>query len=103
MSDRVSRVLMTADTVGGVWAYALQLSGLLAGRGVEITLATMGRQPSVVQRRDAESVAGLKLRTSEYALEWMDDPWQDVEASGEWLLELERELLAALPVPLPSR
>lgn len=83
---------MTTDTVGGVWTYALQLSALLAGRGVEITLATMGRQPSTVQRRDANGVAGLKLRTSDYALEWMPDPWADVEAAGEWLLALEREL-----------
>ena len=89
---RVSRVLMTADTVGGVWTYALQLAALLAGRGVEITLATMGRQPSVVQRRDADAVVGLKLRTSDFALEWMSDPWDDVQAAGEWLLTLEREL-----------
>lgn len=84
--------MMTADTVGGVWTYALQLAALLAGRGVEITLATMGRQPSVAQRRDADAVAGLKLRTSEYALEWMPDPWDDVQAAGEWLLTLEREV-----------
>jgi glycosyltransferase involved in cell wall biosynthesis len=83
---------MTADTVGGVWTYALQLAALLAGRGVEITLATMGRQPDVHQRRDADAVAGLKLRTSEYALEWMRDPWDDVQAAGEWLLTLERDV-----------
>src|SRR5690606_20305051 len=28
--------------------------------------------------------------TSEYALEWMDDPWADLEAAGGWLLHLER-------------
>ena len=83
---------MTSDTVGGIWTYALQLAALLAGRGVEITLATMGRQPSVVQRRDADAVAGLKLRTSDYALEWMADPWDDVQAAGEWLLTLERDI-----------
>ena len=35
------RVLMTADTVGGVWTYALELAGALAPLGVDITLATM--------------------------------------------------------------
>lgn len=89
---RVSRVLMTTDTVGGVWTYALQLSALLAGRGVEITLASMGRQPTVHQRRDADAVAGLRLRTSDYALEWMPDPWDGVRAAGEWLLTLECEV-----------
>ena len=39
---RVDRVLMTADTVGGVWTYALDLARKLAGRGCEVTLATMG-------------------------------------------------------------
>ena len=38
----VRRVLMTADTVGGVWTYALELARALAGFGVETTLAVMG-------------------------------------------------------------
>jgi glycogen synthase len=89
--DRVSRVLMTADTVGGVWSYALQLASLLAGRGVEIVLATMGREPTDAQRREADGVPGLTLRTSSWALEWMPNPWDDVQRAGAWLLELERE------------
>src|SRR5436190_23853133 len=36
------RVLMTADTVGGVWTYALELARVLCEQEVEITLATMG-------------------------------------------------------------
>jgi glycosyltransferase involved in cell wall biosynthesis len=88
--DRVSRVLMTADTVGGVWSYALQLATLLAGRGVEVVLATMGRQPTEAQRQEAAAVPALKLQISSFALEWMPDPWDDVERAGLWLLDLER-------------
>jgi len=86
-----SRVLMTADTVGGVWTYALELGGGLAERGVQIGLAAMGGAPDAHQRRDAESISGLELFASPFKLEWMDEPWEDVERAGKWLLELERQ------------
>lgn len=84
------KVLMTTDTVGGVWTYALELGAALAGRGIEVELASMGRLPSESQRR-AAAAAGLRLHDSMYRLEWMQDPWRDVEAAGQWLLELEAE------------
>ncbi len=86
------RVLMTADTIGGVWTYALDLSRGLLRQGVEVVLATMG---GPVQPGQLEAVArlgsGIVLCESEFKLEWMDDPWRDVAAAGEWLLGLERE------------
>lgn len=86
------RVLMTADTVGGVWAHALDLARGLGGLGVQVCLATMGRLPSTAQRHEARGVPGLELYESDFRLEWMDDCWSDVERAGEWLLSLEREL-----------
>jgi glycosyltransferase involved in cell wall biosynthesis len=85
------RVLMTADAVGGVWQYALQLSAQLGQRGAQVLIATMGPPPSDAQRDDAARVAGLTLCTSTYALEWMTDPWTDVEEAGRWLLQRERD------------
>ena len=81
------RILMTTDTVGGVWDYAVQLARSPAPAGVAVTLAAVGRT-SAVQRAQA---AGLTLVESDFRLEWMDDPWADVAASGAWLLGLERE------------
>ncbi len=78
-------VLMTADTVGGVWTYAMELTRALPD--VRFTLATMGRKPSDGQR--AEVPDNVELLESEYKLEWQDDPWRDVDASGEWLLGIE--------------
>ena len=46
------KILMTADTVGGVWTYALELAGALAPHGVEVALATMGRRLSSAQEAD---------------------------------------------------
>jgi glycosyltransferase involved in cell wall biosynthesis len=84
------RVLMTADVVGGVWTYALDLSRELSRRGVKVWLAAMGGAPSEAQRREAEAVPGLRACFRDLRLEWMDEPWSDVAEAGAWLLELER-------------
>ncbi len=86
-----ARLLMTADAVGGVWAYALELARALAPHGTRVELATMGRRPTAAQRAEA-AAAGVALHESDWALEWMDDPWADVARAGEWLLALERRL-----------
>lgn len=83
---------MTADAVGGVWTYALDLARALAPHGVLVSLATMGRPPSAAQEAEAARVPGLTLHPSAFALEWMDDPWADVARAGDWLLALEAEL-----------
>ncbi|MEX0887265.1 MAG: glycosyltransferase family 4 protein [Phycisphaeraceae bacterium] len=85
------KVLMTADTVGGVWTYALELAGALRRTGGRVVLATMGPPPDAAQRRDARE-AGLELHESAYHLEWMDEPWEDVGRAGRWLLDLERDV-----------
>lgn len=90
MTSRVRRVLMTTDTVGGVWTYALDLCGALGQLGVEVVLASMGRLPSPEQRARAASIPTLTLVESSYKLEWMDDPWSDVARAGGWLLDLEQ-------------
>lgn len=85
-------VLMTADPIGGVWNYVLELARGLSVYGVEIALATMGQPLSAEQRREVADEGNVTLYESLYRLEWMDDPWRDVEQSGEWLLSLEEEL-----------
>lgn len=85
------RILMTADTVGGVFTFALELARELSHRGIEIHLATLGRPPAPGQREELRSIRGLTLHASAYRLEWMDEPWIDLERSGAWLLGIERE------------
>jgi glycosyltransferase involved in cell wall biosynthesis len=82
---------MTADTIGGVWTYAMELARALRAHDVEIALATMGALPNESQRREARKFANVSLFESSYALEWMDDPWHEVERAGEWLLEIAAE------------
>ena len=85
-------VLMTADPIGGVWNYVLELARGLSAYGVEIALATMGKPLSPDQRREVADEGNVTLYESEYRLEWMDEPWGDVEQSGKWLLSLEADL-----------
>jgi glycosyltransferase involved in cell wall biosynthesis len=83
------RVLMTTDTVGGVFEYATELSRRLSGAGVEVLLATMGAPLTDAQGRALETIAGLELFQSNFRLEWMDEPWRDVDEAGRWLLDIE--------------
>lgn len=86
------RILITADTVGGVWTYALELAGALDSRGVRVALATMGAPLNTHQRAELARLPGVTLYESTYKLEWMRDPWEDVDRAGEWLLAIEREV-----------
>ncbi len=86
----VERVLMTADTLGGVWNYALDLARALPE--TKFTIAAMGRRLSAAQRRQVAALRNTEIRESEFKLEWMDDPWRDVDSAGAWLLELAREI-----------
>jgi glycogen(starch) synthase len=88
---RKPRVLLTADTLGGVWTYALELATVLQRRGVTVALATMGAPLNPVQRAQLASLPAAEVYESSYKLEWMQDPWDDVDRAGDWLLRIERE------------
>lgn len=87
----VRRVLMTADAVGGVWTYALELVRALQPWGVEVLLATMGGPVSAQQQQEAAEVGNVTLREGDYKLEWMSEPWDDVRRAGDWLLSLAHD------------
>ncbi|HEX8426085.1 glycosyltransferase family 4 protein [Hymenobacter sp.] len=82
-------ILMTADTVGGVWTYALALTRALAPYGTQVALATMGAPLSESQWQEVAAISNLTVYESHYKLEWMDKPWDDVAEAGEWLLQLQ--------------
>lgn len=87
----LNRILMTADTIGGVWTYALDLCRGLLAHEVEVILATMGAPLQPSQRVELTALGpGVRLCESSFKLEWMDDAWADVAEAGEWLLDLER-------------
>lgn len=83
-------VLMTADTVGGVWTYAMELCAALAPANVHVVLATMGGPLSDDQWRTARALENVTLEQSHFLLEWMASPWLDVDRAGRWLRALAR-------------
>ncbi len=107
------KILMTTDTVGGIWAYALDLSRALSERGIEVALATLGEPLSDAQRETVERIPRLRLFESTFRLEWTEEPWRDLQKAGEWLLRLEGRIgpdvvhlnsyaLASLPWSAPK-
>lgn len=86
------KILMTADTVGGVWTYSVELARALSQYGARIALATMGAIPTAEQLLEIKDIPNIELHASRYKLEWMDEPWQDVQYAGGWLLQLEKRI-----------
>lgn len=64
-----ARVMLTADAVGGVWSYALELARSLRSRGIAVLLVTLGPPPTPAQSREAER-AGAELAVTALALDW---------------------------------
>jgi glycosyltransferase involved in cell wall biosynthesis len=107
------RILLTADTVGGVWTYAQELVTGLLRRGIEVTLVSFGEIPELSQMRWTEGLHGLDFRPTPFRLEWMQDAASDIDDSSEYLLNIIRETepdllhfsqycYGALPIDLPK-
>lgn len=86
------RVLMTADTVGGVWTYTQELVTGLTGNGIDVTLVSLGELPTPEQRAWIEKLPGVDYRLTTYKLEWMQDSQRDVQESTAYLEKLIAEV-----------
>jgi len=84
-------ILVTADTVGGVWTYARELVTGLVRRGIKVTLVSFGDIPVPQQTEWMEGLQRLDYRPTAFKLEWMQDSEADLEASAEYLEEVVRE------------
>jgi glycosyltransferase involved in cell wall biosynthesis len=64
------RLFLTADSVGGVWQYATELSRALVPHGWDITVALLGPSPSRAQRAMLDG-AGVTIIDTGLPLDWM--------------------------------
>jgi glycosyltransferase involved in cell wall biosynthesis len=87
-SGQALRLFMTADAVGGVWTYALDLARGLVPHQVATTLATLGPRPSTGQLAQAETIPGLELIPMDLPLDWTAASPEEVKAAGAALAAL---------------
>ncbi|MHB8735558.1 MAG: glycosyltransferase family 4 protein [Terriglobales bacterium] len=84
-------VLLTTDTVGGVWTYTQELATGLLARGTRVTMLSFGPPP---RREQAEWMHRLSLdcRTARFPLEWMQEAPSALDAARDWVRQQAREL-----------
>lgn len=103
---------MTADAVGGVWQYALDLAAALAPLGTQTTLALLGPRPGEAQRLAAEDVPGLRLVDTGLPLDWLARDEREVRSTAASIarlaatyradvIQLNQPALGAVPMPAP--
>jgi glycosyltransferase involved in cell wall biosynthesis len=84
-------ILVTADTLGGVWTYTRELVTGLVRRGERVTLVSFGNIPTVAQTRWMDYLENFEYRPTAFKLEWMLDSEADMAASAQYLEALVEE------------
>jgi hypothetical protein len=84
-------VLMTADAVGGVWQYTLDLSEGLRPCGVRTTIAVLGPPPSADQQALAEAT-GAKLILTGLPLDWTAHSRHEVEEASRTIARIAAQI-----------
>ena len=84
-------ILVTADTLGGVWTYTRELVTGLVRRGEQVTLVSFGDIPTAAQTRWMQGLANFDYRATAFKLEWMLDSEADMAASAQYLEALIQE------------
>lgn len=85
-------VLITSDTVGGVWTYTQELVTGLVNAGHRVTLVSFGKLPLPHQTAWMNLLPALDYRPTEYRLEWMEVAERDIEESRRYLEMLVDEV-----------
>jgi glycosyltransferase involved in cell wall biosynthesis len=112
------RVLLTTDTVGGVWTFTRELVEVLLREGHDVALVSFGRDPSAHQRAWSEDVCArygrrFVVSASDSPLEWMPRNQLTLAGGERLLLDLCQRFApdvlhssqfcwGALNVPLPK-
>ena len=85
-------VLVTTDTLSGVWTYTRELVTGLVSRGMRVTLVSFGEVPLPDQTAWMDSLHGLDYRPTAFRLEWMHEGEQDYEESSAYLTSVVQEI-----------
>lgn len=105
-------VLVTSDTLTGVWTYTRELVTGLITSGIRVTLVSFGEIPLPHQTAWMENLHGLDYRPTAFRLEWMQEGERDIADSSSYLeslvsevkpdlLHLSQYCYGSLPVAVP--
>jgi glycogen synthase len=105
-------VLITTDTVNGIWTYTRELISGLITRGWRVTLVSFGEIPLPEQTAWMDSLHGLEYHPTAFRLDWMHEGRQDFHDASAYLCSLVKEVkpdlihsnhmgYGALPVRIP--
>lgn len=97
------RILITTDTIGGVWTYAQELSRGLLQEGCSVALVSLGRIPNSAQLDwvcDQVSRWGSRFRFAacDAPLEWMQENCRAMSEAEPLLLRIARDFRADMVV-----
>ena len=81
------KVLLTADNIGGVWTFAIEMARGLKQLDVDVVLAVIGEPLTAIQKQDLEGISFHHFLARQ---EWMENPWEDVYSAGQWLFWLKQ-------------
>lgn len=112
------RILMTTDTVGGVWTFTQELASGLLARGCAICLVSVGPPPSDPQeswcnQMQARAQGSFRYEHIDAPLEWMSNNHDAYTAAapsllrlasnfGVDLLHISQFCFGALPLQIPK-
>ena len=78
-------VLVTTDTLSGVWTYTRELVTGLVSRGIRVTLVSLGEIPLPDQTSWMDHLHGLDYHPTAFRLDWMQEGEIDYEDSSAFL------------------
>jgi glycosyltransferase involved in cell wall biosynthesis len=83
-----TRIMMTTDTVGGVWVFSANLARALGAANFRVLVVTLGPKPTATQRAMISECPGLSLMETDLALEWQDPAGSDLGHARAVLAEI---------------
>lgn len=82
------KVLLTADAVGGIWTYALDLAAGLRALGIATALAVLGPDPSEAQLAEAHRIPDIEVILTQLPLDWLAKDSREVISAGRTLARI---------------
>src|SRR5262249_16909430 len=81
-------VLITTDTMNGIWTYTRELASGLVGRGFRVTLVSFGEIPMPEHIVWMERLPDLHYIPTAFRLDWMEQGEQHFREGSEFLCAL---------------